>query len=129
MMITSAGDPLPWGEIIKSAGFKWLHVVPSVKTALRCQKAGVDCIVASGRGVPAVAIKGDAASNIIEDGVTGSLVPADPPSELPRRGLPLIEDDALHTRFATASKARAAAVFPLEAALERQRTAIEELLG
>jgi NAD(P)H-dependent flavin oxidoreductase YrpB (nitropropane dioxygenase family) len=48
VLFTSAGDPLPWGEIIKGAGFKWLHVIPSVKGALRCQKAGVDMIVASG---------------------------------------------------------------------------------
>jgi NAD(P)H-dependent flavin oxidoreductase YrpB (nitropropane dioxygenase family) len=48
VMFTSAGDPLPWGEKIKGAGFKWLHVVPSVKGALRCKKAGVDVIVASG---------------------------------------------------------------------------------
>jgi hypothetical protein len=86
----------------------------------------VDALAA---GVPAVAVKGDASRSIIEDGVTGSLVPADPPSELPRRGLPLIEDHALHARFATASKARAAAVFPLAAALKRQHAAIEELQG
>jgi NAD(P)H-dependent flavin oxidoreductase YrpB (nitropropane dioxygenase family) len=48
IMFTSAGDPMPWGEKIKGAGFKWLHVVPSVKGALRCKKAGVDVIVASG---------------------------------------------------------------------------------
>jgi NAD(P)H-dependent flavin oxidoreductase YrpB (nitropropane dioxygenase family) len=48
VIFTSAGDPMPWGEKIKSAGFKWLHVVPSVKGALRCAKAGVDLIVASG---------------------------------------------------------------------------------
>lgn len=48
VIFTSAGDPLGWGDIIKGAGFKWLHVVPSVKGALRCQKAGVDMIVASG---------------------------------------------------------------------------------
>ncbi|MBU3916867.1 nitronate monooxygenase [bacterium] len=48
VIFTSAGDPLPWGDIIKGAGFKWLHVIPSVKGALRCQKAGVDLIVASG---------------------------------------------------------------------------------
>jgi NAD(P)H-dependent flavin oxidoreductase YrpB (nitropropane dioxygenase family) len=48
VIFTSAGDPLPWGEKIKSAGFKWLHVVPSVKGAQRCLKAGVDLIVASG---------------------------------------------------------------------------------
>ena len=33
---------------IKGAGFTWIHVVPSVKGALRCKKAGVDVIVASG---------------------------------------------------------------------------------
>ena len=48
VIFTSAGDPMPWGEKIKGAGFKWLHVIPSVKGALRCQKAGVDMIVASG---------------------------------------------------------------------------------
>ncbi len=48
VIFTSAGDPMPWGEKIKSAGFKWLHVVPSVKGALRCKKAGVDLVVASG---------------------------------------------------------------------------------
>jgi NAD(P)H-dependent flavin oxidoreductase YrpB (nitropropane dioxygenase family) len=48
VLFTSAGDPMPWGEKIKGAGFHWLHVVPSVKGALRCQKAGVDVIVASG---------------------------------------------------------------------------------
>jgi NAD(P)H-dependent flavin oxidoreductase YrpB (nitropropane dioxygenase family) len=48
VIFTSAGDPMPWGEKIKGAGFKWLHVIPSVKGALRCLKAGVDLIVASG---------------------------------------------------------------------------------
>lgn len=48
VIFTSAGDPMPWGDIVKGAGFKWLHVIPSVKGALRCQKAGVDMIVASG---------------------------------------------------------------------------------
>ncbi len=48
VIFTSAGDPVPWKDKIKNAGFQWLHVVPSVKGALRCKKAGVDCIVASG---------------------------------------------------------------------------------
>jgi enoyl-[acyl-carrier protein] reductase II len=48
VIFTSAGDPVPWRDRIKSAGFTWLHVVPSVKGALRCRRAGVDCIVASG---------------------------------------------------------------------------------
>ena len=48
VIFTSAGDPVPWHDSIKSAGFTWLHVVPSVKGALRCKRAGVDCIIASG---------------------------------------------------------------------------------
>jgi enoyl-[acyl-carrier protein] reductase II len=48
VMYTSAGDPLGWEEKIKGAGFTWIHIVPSVRAALRCKKAGVDVIVASG---------------------------------------------------------------------------------
>jgi NAD(P)H-dependent flavin oxidoreductase YrpB (nitropropane dioxygenase family) len=47
-IFTTAGDPLPWTEKIKGAGFKWFHVAPSVRAALRCRKAGVDAVVASG---------------------------------------------------------------------------------
>ncbi len=48
VIFTSAGDPVPWRDKIKNAGFTWMHVIPSVKGALRCKKAGVDVIVASG---------------------------------------------------------------------------------
>jgi NAD(P)H-dependent flavin oxidoreductase YrpB (nitropropane dioxygenase family) len=48
VLVTSAGDPLPWTQKVKKAGLKWMHVIPSVKGALRCLKAGVDAVVASG---------------------------------------------------------------------------------
>jgi|YelNatPaOPRAMG01_1025707.scaffolds.fasta_scaffold10072_2 enoyl-[acyl-carrier protein] reductase II len=48
VIITSAGDPMPWAEIIKPSGVKWFHVVPSVRHARRCEKAGVDVVIASG---------------------------------------------------------------------------------
>lgn len=48
VIITSAGDPVPCAEVIKPSGLKWFHVVPSVRHARRCQKAGVDVIIASG---------------------------------------------------------------------------------
>jgi len=48
VIFTSAGDPLGWKDKIKGAGFTWIHIVPSVRGALRCKKAGVDVIVASG---------------------------------------------------------------------------------
>jgi len=62
VVVTSAGDPLPWSNgpgakgLAESIAIKneipeivWVHVVPSVRAALRCVKAGVDVIVASGR--------------------------------------------------------------------------------
>jgi len=48
VMYTSAGDPMGWGDMIKGAGFTWVHIIPSVRAAQRCKKAGVDVIVASG---------------------------------------------------------------------------------
>ncbi len=62
VIVTSAGDPLPWSKtpglkkLAESIAIKdeipeiiWVHVVPSVRAALRAVKAGVDVIVASGR--------------------------------------------------------------------------------
>jgi NAD(P)H-dependent flavin oxidoreductase YrpB (nitropropane dioxygenase family) len=48
VLVTSAGDPLPWADVVKKTDLVWMHVMPSVKAALRCKKAGVDVIVASG---------------------------------------------------------------------------------
>jgi len=48
VIVTSAGDPLPWTETIKPSGVKWFHVIPSVRHAQRCERAGVDAIIASG---------------------------------------------------------------------------------
>jgi len=62
VIVTSAGDPLPWSKTpgakklaesiaIKDEipGIVWVHVVPSVRAALRAVKAGADVIVSSGR--------------------------------------------------------------------------------
>jgi glycosyltransferase involved in cell wall biosynthesis len=63
-------------------------------------------------GIPAVAVASDSARQLIVDGETGRIVPADPESEFPRRALGVIEDDALAARYGSAAKARAAAEFP-----------------
>jgi len=63
VIITSAGDPLPFAVDAKEKGARaakipikeklpgitWCHVVPSVATAKRAEKADVDFIIASGR--------------------------------------------------------------------------------
>jgi len=49
VIVTSAGDPIPSADLIKPSGLKWFHVVPSVRHALRAQRAGVDGVIASGQ--------------------------------------------------------------------------------
>lgn len=48
VVVTSAGNPTPWAEMIKPSGLKWFHVVPSVKAARKAAQAGCDGIIASG---------------------------------------------------------------------------------
>lgn len=48
VIITSAGDPVPWAEHIRKTDMIWFHVVPSIYHAKRAEKAGVDAIIASG---------------------------------------------------------------------------------
>ncbi len=48
IVFTSAGDPAKWTPHLKEAGRKVVHVVSSVKFALRAEAAGVDAVVAEG---------------------------------------------------------------------------------
>jgi enoyl-[acyl-carrier protein] reductase II len=48
LLVTSAGDPLPWKNLVKPSGISWFHVIPFVSAAKRAERAGVDGIIASG---------------------------------------------------------------------------------
>jgi enoyl-[acyl-carrier protein] reductase II len=48
IVITSAGNPKTWTEMLKKEGIKVIHVVSSSKFALKSQDAGVDAVVAEG---------------------------------------------------------------------------------
>ncbi len=48
VVFTSAGNPKTWTSTLKQAGVKVVHVVSSVKFALKAQDAGVDAVVAEG---------------------------------------------------------------------------------
>lgn len=48
IVFTSAGNPSTWTPILKKAGIKVVHVIASVKFALKSQDAGVDAVVAEG---------------------------------------------------------------------------------
>jgi len=65
-------------------------------------------------GMPAVAVASDAARQVIIDGETGRIVPAEPESEFPRRALGIIEDDELAARYGSAARALAVAEFPTD---------------
>ena len=80
---------------------------------------------AMARGVPAVAVDSDAARELVVDGETGRIVPAEPESELPRRAFGILEDEALARRYGAAAAARAAEQFPAE----RFVTGLLEALG
>jgi enoyl-[acyl-carrier protein] reductase II len=48
IVFTSAGNPKTWTSHLKSHGIKVVHVVSSLKFALKAQDAGVDAVVAEG---------------------------------------------------------------------------------
>lgn len=48
IVFTSAGNPKTWTLLLKEHGITVVHVVSSVKFALKAQEAGVDAIVAEG---------------------------------------------------------------------------------
>ena len=78
-------------------------------------------------GIPAVAVASDSARQLIVDGETGRIVPADPESEFPRRALGIVEDDTLAARYGSAAKARAAAEFPRDRMVAAMMAATEHV--
>jgi enoyl-[acyl-carrier protein] reductase II len=48
IVFTSAGNPKTWTETLHKEGIKVVHVVSSVKFALKAEAAGVDAVVAEG---------------------------------------------------------------------------------
>ena len=48
IVFTSAGNPKTWTAHLKQQGITVVHVVSSVKFALKAQEAGVDAVVAEG---------------------------------------------------------------------------------
>lgn len=78
-------------------------------------------------GRPIVAVESMAARNLIEDGVSGRIVPADPVSEFPRQAMRLLEEAAIATRVGDAARLRAAERFSLTAFQEAHAAAIERV--
>jgi len=48
IVFTSAGNPATWTPVLKEHGIRVVHVVANVRSAVKCEQAGVDAIVAEG---------------------------------------------------------------------------------
>lgn len=48
IVFTSAGNPAKWTPLLKENGITVVHVVANVKSAIKCEAAGVDAVVAEG---------------------------------------------------------------------------------
>jgi len=48
IVFTSAGNPAKYTAWLKERGITVVHVIPNVKSAVKCEQAGVDAIVAEG---------------------------------------------------------------------------------
>jgi glycosyltransferase involved in cell wall biosynthesis len=81
------------------------------------------------RGVPAVAIAGDEARQLVADGETGAVAPAAPESEFPRRAFAILEDAGLAARLGAAAAVRMAERFPEAASVAAHVALCERLAG
>jgi enoyl-[acyl-carrier protein] reductase II len=48
IVFTSAGNPAKWTSYLKDQGITVVHVIANAKSAVKCEEAGVDAIVAEG---------------------------------------------------------------------------------
>jgi len=48
IVVSSAGNPAKYTQLLQSDGIKVLHVIANLKSALKCESVGVDAIVAEG---------------------------------------------------------------------------------
>lgn len=106
------------GDLLAHAALVW----QSGEVAL-----GGAILDAMAAGRPIVAVESMAARTLIEDGVSGRVVPADPASEFPRQAAKLLEDPQLAARLGEAARLRATERFSLHAFHAAHAAAIERI--
>jgi glycosyltransferase involved in cell wall biosynthesis len=80
-------------------------------------------------GVPVVATRVGAVPDVVEDGVTGLLVPAEQPEALARAVLRLLGDESLRARMGTAGRQAALERFDVERAADLYVQAYDAAVG
>ena len=100
-------------------------VLPSVVD----EAFGIPLVEAMASGLPVVATRVGGIPEVVEDGVTGLLVPPEDPSALTDAITALLEDPALARRMGEAGRRRAVERFSWDGVAARLRGIYEELLG
>jgi glycosyltransferase involved in cell wall biosynthesis len=99
-----------------------VFVFPTLDEAL-----GMSAVEAQACGLPAVASRTGGVPDIVEDGVTGTLVTPGEVEPLAAGLRSLLEDDALRARFATAARARTKERFAFDLMVERYASLFRSL--
>lgn len=100
-----------------------LFVLPSYAEAF-----GRVYVEAGLRGIPAIGTSHGGASEIIEDGVTGFIVPPKNPEELAKAMLRILQDDKLTAQMGSRAKQRMQEKFPYQKIIGNIQEVYEELL-
>lgn len=98
----------------RDATKKYLNEAAVYVSGSRSECFGYSVVESMNAGIPVVGTKIDGTSDIIEDGVTGYLVPSDDDERMADRILSLLNDPLLRQRMGEAGKARVRRLFDVE---------------
>ena len=100
-----------------------ISVIPSLEEGF-----GIPAVEAMGCEVPVVASDAGGLLEVVEDGVTGRIVPRGDPDALARAIDELLADDALRARMGKAGRERALRLFDWDRSVERFETLFERVI-
>ncbi len=103
--------------------------VDALAVCSRIENLPYSVLEAMARGVPVQATHVGGLPDLIEDGVTGVLVPSDDPGAWADRAAEWTQDEACYRRFATAARAKFEREFSSAQHLEAHRRLYEELIS
>ena len=103
--------------------------VDLITSVPRSEGTTTTALEAQSCGVPVVATRVGAVPDVVEDGITGLLVPAEQPDALARAVLRLLGDESLRARMGTAGRQAALERFDVERAADLYVQAYEAAVG